>query len=181
MRLPWVVSFRGLPRRMVCGILAGMTLEALLKLLEGDARLTDKQIAARLGADEQEVTAARTQLESEGRIVGYQTIVNDDSVGVAAFIEVRCTPEREGGFNRLAERIARFDEVKSCYLMSGGYDLPLMVEAKDLMGVARFVTDKLSSMDGIISTATHFRLKTYKLYGLMFDEPSCTERISVAP
>ena len=166
---------------MVCGILAGMTLEALLKLLEGDARLTDKQIAARLGADEQEVTAARTQLESEGRIVGYQTIVNDDSVGVAAFIEVRCTPEREGGFNRLAERIARFDEVKSCYLMSGGYDLLLMVEAKDLMGVARFVTDKLSSMDGIISTATHFRLKTYKLYGLMFDEPSCTERISVAP
>ena len=166
---------------MVCDILAGMTLEALLKLLEGDARLTDKQIAARLGADEQEVTAARAQLESEGRIVGYQTIVNDDSVGVAAFIEVRCTPEREGGFNRLAERIARFDEVKSCYLMSGGYDLLLMVEAKDLMGVARFVTDKLSSMDGIISTATHFRLKTYKLYGLMFDEPSCTERISVAP
>ncbi len=176
-----MMRFRGLPRKKPCGILPGMTLEALLKLLEEDARLTDKQIAARLGADEQEVSAARAQLESQGRIVGYQTIVNDDSVGVAAFIEVRCTPEREGGFNRLAERIARFDEVKSCYLMSGGYDLLLMVEAKDLMGVARFVTDKLSSMDGIISTATHFRLKTYKLYGLMFDEPSCTERISVAP
>ncbi len=158
-----------------------MKTEALLKLLEEDARLSDKQLADRLGASLEEVIAARAELEKEGRIVGYQTIINDDTVGVAAFIEVRCTPEQQGGFNRLAERIARFDEVRSCYLMSGGYDLLVMVEAKDLMGVARFVTDKLSSMGGVLSTATHFRLKTYKLNGLMFDTPSTSERISVAP
>lgn len=158
-----------------------MKTEALLKILEEDARLSDRQLADRLGADIEEVKATREALEREGRIVGYRTVVNDDSVGVAAFIEVRCTPEQQGGFNRLAERIARFDEVRSCYLMSGGYDILVMVEAKDLMGVARFVTDKLSSMGGILSTATHFRLKTYKLNGLMFDTPSASERISVAP
>lgn len=158
-----------------------MKTEALLKILEGDARLSDRQLADRLGADIEEVKATREALEQEGRIVGYRTVVNDDSVGVAAFIEVRCTPEQQGGFNRLAERIARFDEVRSCYLMSGGYDLLIMIEAKDLMGVARFVTDKLSSMGGVLSTATHFRLKTYKLNGLMFDTPPTSERISVAP
>ncbi len=158
-----------------------MIQEALLKLLEEDARLSDRQIAARLGTSEEEVASSRAELEQQGRIVGYQTIVNDDSIGVAAFIEVRCTPEQEGGFNRLAERIARFDEVRSCFLMSGGYDLLVMVEAKDLMGVAKFVTDKLSSMGGVLSTSTHFRLKTYKLNGLMFDVPSSSERISVAP
>lgn len=158
-----------------------MTQEALLKLLEADARLSDCQIAERLGASEAEVAAARAELEKEGRIVGYQTIVNDDSDGVAAFIEVRCTPERGGGFNRLATRIARFKEVRSCYLMSGGYDLLVMVEAKDLMEVAKFVSEKLSSMEGVLSTSTHFRLKTYKLNGLMFEEAPAMDRMIVAP
>ena len=158
-----------------------MTQDALLKLLEADARLSDCQIAERLGASEAEVAAARAELEKEGRIVGYQTIVNDDSDGVAAFIEVRCTPERGGGFNRLATRIARFKEVRSCYLMSGGYDLLVMVEAKDLMEVAKFVSEKLSSMEGVLSTSTHFRLKTYKLNGLMFEEAPAMDRMIVAP
>ena len=158
-----------------------MTQDALLRLLETDARLSDRQIAERLGASEADVAAARAELEKVGRIVGYQTIVNDDSEGVAAFIEVRCTPERGGGFNRLATRIARFKEVRSCYLMSGGYDLLVMVEAKDLMEVAKFVSEKLSSMEGVLSTSTHFRLKTYKLNGLMFEEAPAMERIIVAP
>ena len=158
-----------------------MTQDALLKLLEADARLSDCQIAERLGSSEAEVAAARAALEKEGRIVGYQTIVNDDTKGVAAFIEVRCTPERGGGFDRLAMRIARFNEVKSCYLMSGGYDLLVMVEANDLMEVAKFVSEKLSSMEGVLSTSTHFRLKTYKLNGLMFEETPAMDRMIVAP
>ena len=100
---------------------------------------------------------------------------------MSAFIEVRCTPERGDGFNRLAQRIARFEEVKSCYLMSGGYDLLVMVEAENLQGVARFVSEKLSNLHGILSTATHFRLKTYKLNGLLFHEEPESDRISVAP
>ena len=158
-----------------------MTQDALLRLLETDARLSDRQIADRLGVSVSEVAAERATLEQEGRIVGYQTIVNHDEVGVCAMIEVRCTPERGDGFNRLAQRIARFDEVKSCYLMSGGYDLLVMVEAENLQGGERFVSEKLSNLHGILSTATHFRLKTYKLNGLLFHEEPESDRISVAP
>lgn len=158
-----------------------MTQEALLKILETDARLSDQQIADRLGVSVAEVAAQRANLEHEGRIVGYQTIVNDDEVGVSAFIEVRCTPERGGGFDRLAQRISRFKEVRSCYLMSGGYDLLVNVDAENLLAVARFVSEKLSSLPGVLSTATHFRLKTYKLNGLHFSEEHSHQRISVAP
>ena len=158
-----------------------MTQNALLKMLETDARLNDEQIAARRGIEAAEVAAMRAKLEAEGRIVGYQAILNDDKEGVSALIEVRCTPERGGGFNRLAKRIARFDEVRSCFLISGGFDLLILVEANSLLEVARFVSEKLSSMDGVLSTATHFRLKTYKQNGLLFDEEETDERISVAP
>ena len=158
-----------------------MTQNALLKMLETDARLSDEQIAARLGGEPAEVAAMRAKLEAEGRIVGYQAILNDDKEGVSALIEVRCTPERGGGFNRLAKRIARFDEVRSCFLISGGFDLLILVEATTLLEVARFVSEKLSSMDGVLSTATHFRLKTYKQNGLLFEEAESDERISVAP
>ncbi len=158
-----------------------MTQDALLKLLETDARLSDQQIADRLGLSVADVAARRAALEKEGRIVGYQVVVNDDEDGVSAFIEVRCSPERGGGFNRLATRIARFAEVRSCYLMSGGFDLLVMVEARNLLDVARFVSEKLATMEGVLSTATHFRLKTYKLNGLLFEEEPSPERISVAP
>lgn len=158
-----------------------MTQDALLKLLESDARLSDQQIADRLGVSVSDVAAERAALEKEGRIVGYQTIVNDDTKGVSAFIEVRCTPERGGGFNRLATRISRFSEVRSCFLISGGFDLLVLVEASSLLEVARFVSEKLSSMEGVLSTATHFRLKTYKLNGLLFEDEPTHERLSVAP
>ncbi len=158
-----------------------MTQDALLKLLEADARLSDQQIAERLGVSAEAVAARRAAFEREGRIVGYRTIVNDDEDGVSAFIEVRCTPERGGGFDKLARRIARFPEVRHCYLISGGFDLLVMVEARTLLDVARFVSEKLSSADGVISTATHFRLKTYKNNGLLFEEEKMHERLIVAP
>lgn len=158
-----------------------MTQDALLKLLEADARLSDEQIANRLGVSTEHVAEKRAELEQAGRIVGYQAIVNDDQEGVSAFIEVRCTPERGGGFNRLASRIARFREVRDCYLSSGGFDLLVMVEAKTLLDVARFVSEKLATMDGVVSTATHFRLKTYKHNGLLFAEEETHTRLSVAP
>jgi DNA-binding Lrp family transcriptional regulator len=94
---------------------------------------------------------------------------------------VKVTPERGGGFDRLAMRIARFDQVVSCYLASGGYDLMVVVEGADLREVARFVSEKLSSLDGVISSATHFRLKTYKENGFVFDRESSTERLAVSP
>lgn len=158
-----------------------MTQDALLKLLEADARLSDEQIANRLGVSAEYVARKRVALEQAGRIVGYQAIVNDDKEGVTAFIEIRCTPERGGGFNHLATRIARFREVRGCYLISGGFDLLVMVEAETLLDVARFVSEKLSSMDGVISTATHFRLKTYKHNGLLFEEEKTHTRLIVAP
>lgn len=158
-----------------------MSPDILLKLLEADARLSDQQIADRLGVCVSEVAAQRAALEEEGRIIGYQTIVNEDDKGVSAFIEVRCSPERGGGFDRLATRISRFDEVKSCFLISGGFDLLVLVEAQDLMSVARFVSEKLSSMDGVLSTATHFRLKTYKNNGLLFTTEPSHERLTVIP
>ena len=158
-----------------------MTQDALLRLLEADARLSDQQIADRLALDVATVAAKRAALEKAGRIVGYQAIVNDDAEGVSAFIEVRCTPERGGGFDRLASRIAHFKEVRSCYLLSGGYDLLLLVEAPTLLEVARFVSENLASMQGVISTATHFRLKTYKNNGLLFAEEPQTERLTYIP
>ncbi len=100
---------------------------------------------------------------------------------MAGIIEVKLAPERGGGFDRLATRIARFDQVVSCYLMSGSYDLLLVVEGKDLVEVATFVTEKLSTMEGVLSTATHFRLKTYKENGFVFGADEDPERLPVAP
>ncbi len=159
-----------------------MNTENLLKLLKEDARLSDEQLANRLGATVSDVEAARKKFEQDGRIIGYQTITNDDNESrVAAFIEVRCTPERGGGFNKIATRIARFDEVKSCYLISGGYDLLILMESRTLPAVARFVSEKLSSLDGVISTSTHFRLKTYKKDGLLTECENNIERLIITP
>ena len=110
--------------------------------------------------------------EEDGTILGHHAVINPEAIGdttVSAFIEVKVTPERGGGFDRLAMRIARFDQVVSCYLASGGYDLMVVVEGGDLREVARFVSEKLSSLVGVISTATHFRLKTYKENGFLFE------------
>ena len=133
---------------------------------------------------EDEVAGPDRGWEKNGTILGYQAVINPEQAGdddVSAFIEVKVTPERGGGFDRLAMRIARFDQVVSCYLASGGYDLMVVVEGSDLREVARFVSEKLSSMEGVISTATHFRLKTYKENGFIFGETSGPERLAVAP
>ena len=122
--------------------------------------------------------------EKEGIIRGYHAVIDSEAAGddsFSAFIEVKVTPERGGGFDRLAMRIARFDQVVSCYLASGGYDLMVVVEGGDLREVARFVSEKLSSLEGVISTATHFRLKTYKENGFIFEGEVTPERLAVAP
>jgi DNA-binding Lrp family transcriptional regulator len=100
---------------------------------------------------------------------------------VRALIEVKITPERGGGFDRLAERVAKYSEVRSCYLMSGGYDLLVVVEGDNLRDVARFVAEKLATIQGVISTATHFMLKVYKDHGMLVNEDTNEERLSVAP
>ncbi len=160
-----------------------MNKEAIIPLLKADARLNDAQLATSLGVTEAEVCQARAELEKEGRIRGYQVIINDDEDEghVYAFIEVRCTPQRGDGFNRLARRVARFEEVRSCYLISGGYDLLVLMESNTLPAVGRFVSEKLSNIDGVLSTATHFRLKTYKKDDVLFEDDIPHERLIVSP
>ena len=156
----------------------------LLELLRQNARCSLEDLAADLATTPQEVAAQITALEEQGVIRGYQTMVDPGQLGdqlVTAFIEVRLTPERGGGFDRLARRIARFDQVKSCYLTSGGFDLLILVEGEDLMGVASFVAEQLSTLDGVVSCATIFRLKTYKENGFFFGEEECVERLPVSP
>jgi DNA-binding Lrp family transcriptional regulator len=156
----------------------------ILQLLATNARLTDKEIAERLSLSEEEVTEQRTALENNGSILGYQAVINDEAehdAGVVAFIEVKVTPEREGGFDRLAYRISRFDEVSSCYLASGGFDLLVMLEGKNMREIANFVSSKLSTLDGVLSTSTHFHLKTYKKNGCIFEAPEQDSRLIVSP
>jgi DNA-binding Lrp family transcriptional regulator len=162
-----------------------MSIDPLLVLLRRKARHSHQELAELLALDEQEVRARIAAWEGDGTILGYQAVVNPEQLGnddVSAFIEVKLTPERGGGFDRLAQRIARFEQVVSCYLASGGYDLMVVVEGRDLREVARFVSEKLSTMEGVLSTATHFRLKTYKENGFLFDrEDDGAGRLAVTP
>jgi DNA-binding Lrp family transcriptional regulator len=156
----------------------------LLNTLRRKARASIKELADLTGFSESDVSAKISAWEKDRTILGYHAVTNQEVMGdtsVSAFIEVRLTPERGGGFDRLAMRIARFDQVVSCYLASGGYDLLVVVEGHDLREVARFVSEKLSSLDGVLSTATHFRLKTYKENGFLFEQESEIERLSVSP
>lgn len=142
--------------------------ERILKILQEDARTPAAKIAVMLGEEESAVAAAIRTLEANGVIVKYAAILDaektDDEI-VQALIEVRVTPQKMHGFDAIAEEIYSFDEVKSLYLMSGGYDLAVFVEGKNLLDIARFVAERLSGMDNILSTATHFILKKYKVEG----------------
>ena len=161
-----------------------MSTDPLLQLLRRQARCSAQELADLLSTDEKVVAARVTTWEADGTILGYHAVINPETTGdtsVSAFIEVKVTPERGGGFDRLAMRIARFDQVVSCYLASGGYDLMVVVEGADLRDVARFVSEKLSSLEGVISTATHFRLKTYKENGFLFEREARSERLAVSP
>ncbi len=161
-----------------------MSSDPLLQLLRRKARFSDQELADLLSSDKGTVAAKVAAWEADATILGYHAVVNPEASGdtsVSAFIEVKVTPERGGGFDRLAMRVSRFDQVVSCYLASGGYDLMVVVEGSDLREVARFVSEKLSSLDGVISTATHFRLKTYKENGFLFEREAATERLVVSP
>jgi len=156
----------------------------LLHLLRRKARASYQELADLINSTESEVAHTIESWEKDRTILGYHAVTNPESIGdtsVSAFIEVRLTPERGGGFDRMAMRIARFDQVVSCYLASGGYDLMVVVEGADLRDIARFVSEKLSSLDGVLSTATHFRLKTYKENGFLFESEPETERLVVSP
>ncbi len=160
-------------------------MKPIIKLmLEGNS-LNTAQMAQLLQMSEADVERQLAELKQQGVLLGFRPVLNlahEDAGIVRAVIEVRITPERGGGFNRLAERISRFDEVESCYLMSGGYDLLVFVNGGSLQRVAAFVSEKLSTLEGVLSTATHFMLRSYKEHGfLMAVKAEEAERLKVAP
>jgi DNA-binding Lrp family transcriptional regulator len=155
----------------------------ILTLLKEDARMPISDLATMLGADEEKVKDAIADMEKQGVIAKYTIIVNDEKCekeGVEALIEVKVSPVREKGFDEIAQYIYQFDEVKSVYLMSGAYDLAVFVEGRTLRDAARFVSEKLSGIDKVLSTATHFILKKYKVEGIVLDR-SKEKRLVVQP
>lgn len=145
-------------------------MDGILRLLESNSRLTTAQLAVMLGREEADVAAAVQQLEKNHIILGYKTVINWDKADkekVTAFIEVRVTPQRGEGFEKVAERIYQFEEVESLYLMSGGYDFAVMLRGRSMKEVALFVATKLSPIEGVSGTATHFILKRYKENGII--------------
>ncbi|MDD4601845.1 MAG: Lrp/AsnC family transcriptional regulator [Negativicutes bacterium] len=159
-------------------------MKELLELLEQNYSLTVKQLSSMLGKPEDEIAAAIKQLEQDKVIVKYQTIINWEKAGVeivTAIIEVRITPQREVGFDSIAERIYRFPEVRNVYLMSGAYDLHVIVEGKTMKEVANFVSTKLATIDGVISTTSHFLLKKYKEDGVIIEDKEEDRRLAVSP
>ena len=159
-------------------------MDPLLKLLHDNAALKPSQLAAMLNQTETEVAAKIKSYEADHVILGYRTVLNEEKIGVEivrAVIEVKITPERGGGFDRLAERIAKYSEVRSCYLMSGGYDLLVIVEGHNLREVATFVSEKLATIQGVVSTATHFMLKPYKEQGVLMHHEKNEERLAISP
>ncbi|HOV80932.1 MAG TPA: Lrp/AsnC family transcriptional regulator [Bacillota bacterium] len=156
----------------------------ILELLENDARLTPKQIAVMLDMEESEVARIIKELEEKKVILGYHTFINWDKAGeekVSALIEVRISPQREVGFDAVAERIYRFPEVKTVRLMSGAYDLVVMIEGRTLKEVANFVSQKLATIEHVLSTSTHFVLKNYKLQGTIIEDGEEDRRLVITP
>jgi DNA-binding Lrp family transcriptional regulator len=144
----------------------------ILSILENDSRTSVSQLSVMLGCSEEEIEKEIKKLEDENIILGYRTIINwekTDNDATKAYIELKITPQRGEGFDRVAERIYKYPQVKSLTLMSGAYDLLLEVEGKSLRDVSMFVSEKLAPMDSVISTATHFVLKTYKKENVLFE------------
>lgn len=156
--------------------------KSVLAILSEDARFTPKQIAAMLSREESEIKACILGMEQSGLLVKYSAIINgekaDDAL-VEALIEVKVSPKKKEGFDGIAKQIASFPEVKSVYLMSGAYDLAVLIEDKTLQQVARFVSERISTFDGVISTATHFILKKYKIEGVLTEKEDTDYRLSV--
>jgi DNA-binding Lrp family transcriptional regulator len=156
----------------------------VLKLLLEGGSLSTAHMAQVLNLPEADVNREIDNLKQQRVLLGWRPVLNlsEDEGGVRAIIEVRITPERGGGFNRLAGRISRFDEVESCHLISGGYDLLVFVNGTSLQRVAAFVSEKLSTLEGVLSTATHFVLRSYKQSGILMEgRTEETGRLNVAP
>ena len=156
--------------------------EAILTFLEKNSRIDLKELAVILGTDEATVANEIAKMEQEHIICGYHTLIDWDKAGVemvTALIEVRVTPQRDSGFDRIAERLYNYPEVYAVYLISGSYDLLVTLEGKTLKEVSRFVSERLSTIDGVLSTATYFILKKYKDHGTIMGVKKGSERIPV--
>ena len=159
-------------------------MDALLTLLQANSRRTAADLAAQLLITEAEVAARIAAAEEAGTILVYQAVVDQSKVserGVRALIEVKVSPDQGGGFDRLARRLSQYDQVSEVVLMSGDYDLAVVVQGKDLYDVARFVSEKLSTLPGVLSTATLFELKVYKQAGFILDAGPQEDRLPVTP
>lgn len=156
----------------------------ILEILERDARIPASEIAVMIGENTDTVQAEIQQMEKDGIILGYRAIINPERAledKVACLIEVSVQPERGHGFDKIAERIYRFPEVKSVFLVSGGYDLQVVIEGKTMREIADFVIEKLSTLPNVRSTASHFLLKKYKELGTILVEHQQRERMPVTP
>lgn len=161
-----------------------MMREKILSLLEKNSRIDIKDVAVMLGVSEVEVANEIAAMEKENIICGYNTIIDWSKTGdekVIALIEVKVTPQRGLGFDKIAERLYQYNEVTSVYLMSGGFDFTVIVEDKTMKAVAQFVADKLSPLETVLSTSTHFVLKKYKDYGTVLGSTHKDERILITP
>lgn len=159
-------------------------MDKIIEIIKEDSRATPKDIAVMLGMTEEEVVSKIKKLEDDNIILKYTAIINEekwDSETVRAFIEVKVTPEREKGFDSIAERIYKFPQVISLYLMSGGFDFLVVVEGQSLKEVAMFVSEKLSTLECVVSTSTHFLLKKYKEKGVIMNGEEEDKRMSVSP
>ena len=158
--------------------------EKILAIIEKNSRIDLKDLAALLGESEAAVANEIADMEKENIICGYHTMINWDNTGnekVIALIEVKVTPQRGMGFDKVAERIYQYSEVNSVYLMSGAFDFTVIIEGKTMREVAQFVSEKLSPMDSVLSTATHFVLKKYKDHGTIMYEKPGDERMMITP
>ncbi len=156
----------------------------ILRLLRKNARLSVENIAEQVSSDVATVQKIISELEDENVIRGYQAVIDESKLSelqVKAIIEVHIQPQRDGGFDNIARRLANFAEVNSLYLVSGGYDLQLEVQGESLQEVAGFVSSKLATIEGVTATATHFILKKYKEAGRLFEDGAEYERLKVSP
>lgn len=156
----------------------------LIEVLSADALLSHEEVAVMLGVDKAEVDARVSELERAGIIIGYGAVINPERIeddSVHALIEVKVTPQRNQGFDSIAELIYSFDEVQSCYLMSGAYDLMVIVQGRNIKEVSAFVSEKLSILENVLSCSTHFILKRYKNNGRIFVNRESDKRLAVSP
>ena len=154
----------------------------LLRLIEHNARLTQPELAVMLCTTEEAIAAELETLHNDDIILGYTTVVNWEKTkreSVTALIEVRLMPQRDQGFDKIAQHLYRFPQVTSCYLMSGGFDLMLIIEDSTLREVASFISNKVAPIEGVVSTATHFILKKYKSNGIVFEDKPVDRREAV--